>query len=412
MPRARFFCQFGLPKISCAFRGRSLSTPLWHASQHSRRRSTCRAGAARSASAAACGARSAGRSRSTSTRTCARAIRRRTSGTGSSRCPRARPRTRSASTSPPSVPAPSGARPPPGHASPRRTPGRIPSTASTRSSESSWCCAIRRGACARTDSSPATVGDPEVLRAYYGRVHAGHGYTPSEPFLFELHAAMLKKLDAIFTARIPQGSRVLDAGCGRSLFTEIRARLAVHDRGGRRRLRPAARPAGLVPGRALGGGAREPPGLRRPRVRRRVRRGADRAPARPPARRSPSSGACCGRAGLLVLTTPNRRRLANVADGSRAPLQPRPPERAVLRRGGAAAARGGVRDPGIDGRAPGAAAQLALAAAQAGLPAAPLEPPVGGPLDAPAAAGGRARSALALDLIFVARLRPRAHEHA
>jgi hypothetical protein len=70
----------------------------------------------------------------------------------------------------------------------------------------------------------ATVADPEVLRSYYGRVHASHGYTPAEPFLFELHAAMLKRLDAIFQARIPQGSRVLDAGCGRSLFTEIRAR--------------------------------------------------------------------------------------------------------------------------------------------------------------------------------------------
>ena len=66
------------------------------------------------------------------------------------------------------------------------------------------------------------VGDPEVLRSYYHRVHAAHGYTPSEPFLHELHAAMLRRLERIFVQYIPQASRVLDAGCGRSLFTEIR----------------------------------------------------------------------------------------------------------------------------------------------------------------------------------------------
>ncbi|HET7746101.1 MAG TPA: class I SAM-dependent methyltransferase [Vicinamibacteria bacterium] len=68
----------------------------------------------------------------------------------------------------------------------------------------------------------ATVADPEVLRSYYHRVHAGHGYTPAEPFLFELHAAMLRLLDGLFARHIAAGSRVLDAGCGRSLFTEIR----------------------------------------------------------------------------------------------------------------------------------------------------------------------------------------------
>jgi SAM-dependent methyltransferase len=67
------------------------------------------------------------------------------------------------------------------------------------------------------------VADPEVLRAYYHRVHATHGYTPPEPFLHELHAAMLRKLEKLFLSRIPRGGRVLDAGCGRSLFTEIRA---------------------------------------------------------------------------------------------------------------------------------------------------------------------------------------------
>jgi SAM-dependent methyltransferase len=65
------------------------------------------------------------------------------------------------------------------------------------------------------------VASPEVLRAYYHRVHAGGEYTPTEPFLFELHAAMLRRLHKLFTAHIPRGARVLDAGCGRSLFTEI-----------------------------------------------------------------------------------------------------------------------------------------------------------------------------------------------
>jgi SAM-dependent methyltransferase len=68
------------------------------------------------------------------------------------------------------------------------------------------------------------VADPEVLRSYYHRVHATHGYTPSEPFLFELHAAMLRKLEKLFLSNIRPGGRVLDAGCGRSLFTEIRPR--------------------------------------------------------------------------------------------------------------------------------------------------------------------------------------------
>src|SRR5256712_8823289 len=36
----------------------------------------------------------------------------------------------------------------------------------------------------------AKVTDPAVLRSYYHRVHAGHGYTPAYTFLFELTAAM------------------------------------------------------------------------------------------------------------------------------------------------------------------------------------------------------------------------------
>jgi len=66
------------------------------------------------------------------------------------------------------------------------------------------------------------VADREVLRSYYRRVHSTHGYTPAEPFLFELHAAMLRRLEGLFHRHVPARGRVLDAGCGRSLFTEIR----------------------------------------------------------------------------------------------------------------------------------------------------------------------------------------------
>ncbi|HEV7499865.1 MAG TPA: class I SAM-dependent methyltransferase, partial [Vicinamibacteria bacterium] len=68
------------------------------------------------------------------------------------------------------------------------------------------------------------VADPEVLRSYYHRVHAEHGYTPAEPFLHELHAAMLRRLKRLFLVHFAPGARVLDAGCGRSLFTEIQER--------------------------------------------------------------------------------------------------------------------------------------------------------------------------------------------
>jgi hypothetical protein len=66
------------------------------------------------------------------------------------------------------------------------------------------------------------VADPEVLRSYYHRVHAEHGYTPAEPFLHELHAAHAAQARAAVPPAFRRGSRVLDAGCGRSLFTEIR----------------------------------------------------------------------------------------------------------------------------------------------------------------------------------------------
>ena len=79
----------------------------------------------------------------------------------------------------------------------------------------------RKGRVVENRFVAGTVADPEVLRSYYHRVHAAHGYTPSEPFLFQLHAAMLRRLERLFLAHIAPGARVLDAGCGRSLFTEI-----------------------------------------------------------------------------------------------------------------------------------------------------------------------------------------------
>ena len=64
--------------------------------------------------------------------------------------------------------------------------------------------------------------DRGILRAFYERQYATEGYTPAaeEPFLWELHAYKLKRLKDLF-ARYIAGGRVVDVGCGRSLFTEI-----------------------------------------------------------------------------------------------------------------------------------------------------------------------------------------------
>lgn len=165
------------------------------------------------------------------------------------------------------------------------------------------------------------VADPEVLRSYYRRVHAGHGYTPSEPFLFELHAAMLRKLDRLFARWIPRGGRVLDAGCGRSLFSEIRPdwpfRIVATD------VDPdllRSRQTEFPGFRFLAGDAQPLP----------FRAGAfdalfageliehlpDPRPGVAEFRRVLKPG------GSLILTTPNRLRLANVADGSERPYSP------------------------------------------------------------------------------------------
>jgi len=166
-----------------------------------------------------------------------------------------------------------------------------------------------------------TVADPEVLRSYYHRVHAGHGYTPSEPFLFELHAEMLRRLERLFLAHIAPGSRVLDAGCGRSLFTEIERRWPFtivaadvdHDLLlSRQREHPEVRwvvgdayPLPFATGGfdALFAGELvehlRDPGAGVAEFRRVLKPG-----------------------GTLILTTPNRLRLANVADRSERPYSP------------------------------------------------------------------------------------------
>ncbi len=165
------------------------------------------------------------------------------------------------------------------------------------------------------------VADPEVLRSYYHRVHAGHGYTPAEPFLFELHAAMLRKLERLFLRHVPAGGRVLDAGCGRSLFTEIRSRwpfeVVAADvdfdlLSARRAEHPEVRwvLAGAAP---LAFRDRSFDALFAGEL---VEHLADPRPAFAEFRRVLRPG------GTLILTTPNRRRLANVVDGSERPYSP------------------------------------------------------------------------------------------
>jgi SAM-dependent methyltransferase len=132
---------------------------------------------------------------------------------------------------------------------------------------------------------------------------------------------MLRRLEPLFLEHIPRGGRVLDAGCGRSLFTEIRpdwpftivASDVDHDL-------VRARQAEFKDVRFLVGGAEPLP----------FRGGAfdavfageliehlpDPRPGVAEFRRMLRPG------GTLILTTPNRLRLANVADGSERPYSP------------------------------------------------------------------------------------------
>jgi SAM-dependent methyltransferase len=165
------------------------------------------------------------------------------------------------------------------------------------------------------------VADPEVLRSYYHRVHAGHGYTPAEPFLFELHAAMLRTLERRFRKHVPSGGRVLDAGCGRSLFTEIRpdwpfdivaADVDLDLLAERKAQFPRVRwaVAGACP-LAFRDGSFD--ALFAGEL---VEHLVDPREAMAEFRRVLRPG------GKLILTTPNRRRLANVVDRSERPYSP------------------------------------------------------------------------------------------
>jgi SAM-dependent methyltransferase len=179
----------------------------------------------------------------------------------------------------------------------------------------------RRGKVVENRFVAGKVADPEVLRSYYHRVHAGHGYTPAEPFLFELHAAMLQKLERLFLTHIPRGGRVLDAGCGRSLFTEIRAdwpfRIAAADvdfdliasrKAEFEDVRWLVADAYPLP---FGSGAFD--ALFAGEL---IEHLPDPRPGVAEFHRVLKPG------GILILTTPNRRRLANVVDRSDRPYSP------------------------------------------------------------------------------------------
>ena len=64
------------------------------------------------------------------------------------------------------------------------------------------------------------IQDPEILRSFYDRQFAAEGYHPEAPFLDQLYHFKLRILRRYF-GRFFRG-RILDVGCGLSLFTQIK----------------------------------------------------------------------------------------------------------------------------------------------------------------------------------------------
>ena len=317
-----------------------------------------------SASEPAARRRRATSSRSTSTRTCARATRRPTSATGSSPCPRERPRPRSASISPPSA-----------RLALKETPGgreaAIDSLVEPRLRVRSRDrhparAAAATAACWRTASSPARWPTPRCCAPTTTACTPATATRPVEPFLFELHAAMLRQLEPLFLAHIPAGGARARRRLRPQPVHRDPARLALHASWPPTSTTTscASRQAEFPDVRWLVAGAQPLP-FRDAVVRRAVRGRADRAPARSAARpgRVPPGAEARRHAHPHHPEPPaageRGRRL-------RAALQPRPPERAALRRGARACSpQAGFEVQRATGPAPRAAAQLVLAAAQA-----------------------------------------------
>ncbi|MBI3965330.1 MAG: class I SAM-dependent methyltransferase [Chloroflexi bacterium] len=71
---------------------------------------------------------------------------------------------------------------------------------------------------------PLRTTDRAILEAYANRVHKVHGYQPradSATFVLTFHHYKLQQLADLFDQHLLAGGRVLDVGCGRSLFTEL-----------------------------------------------------------------------------------------------------------------------------------------------------------------------------------------------
>jgi 2-polyprenyl-3-methyl-5-hydroxy-6-metoxy-1,4-benzoquinol methylase len=68
--------------------------------------------------------------------------------------------------------------------------------------------------------------DRDILIEFYARQYAtqGYGVSPTAPFLLELHEYKMRRLRELFERYIPVDGRVVDVGCGRSLFADMGVR--------------------------------------------------------------------------------------------------------------------------------------------------------------------------------------------